>query len=289
LPACKSDADCQAAQPGATCANPGNIDLAKCDPPLPDDIVPPIVAEGWTSFRITDTNDNLIADASSANQKVSASAIPEDGVVRIYGLYGGTTATQAFIQVQSGSGGCAHHRPRTDSIAVDLEDGVLGTETSNYVELPLHGGYQKIQLTTSEVLRQGERSFAVEFGERCGMPLHPFVAILSWDAGRRRPADLDLNVWNTSGDLVFLGNKQARWGWFRHHHGRGPGPEIFFSPDASQGPFTIKVQFFSGKPRPIRGKVRIIRVIAGDVLDQTFRFTVNRPKDVVEIGTFRTQ
>ena len=121
-------------------------------------------------------------------------------MVRIHGAYGGT-ATQAFIQLQSGGAGCAHHRPRTDYIAVDLENGILASETTDFLELALHGGYQKIQLTTSDTLGRGERSFAIEIGERCGMPRFPFIAILTWDAGRRRPADLDLNVWNASDDL----------------------------------------------------------------------------------------
>jgi len=60
MPACKSDADCQTAQAGATCANAGNIDLAKCEPPTPDEIVPPLVAQGWTDFRITDTKGGTI-------------------------------------------------------------------------------------------------------------------------------------------------------------------------------------------------------------------------------------
>ncbi len=288
LPACKSDADCAAAQVGATCTNPGDVALAKCTPPMPDDITPPVVATGWTSFRITDENDQVIADASSVNQKIASSALPEGGLVRVYGTYSGS-ATQAYLQVQSGASGCAHHRPRTDYVAVDLENGVVATESTDFVELVLHGGCQKVQLSTSDTLGQGERSHTIQIGEQCAMPRSPFIAILSWEAGRRRPANLDLNVWNASGELVFVGNKQSRWGRFRHHHGRGPGPEVFISDMASEGPFTIKVQFFAGKPRPVRGKVRIIRIVGDDVRDQTFSFTVNRPKDVVEIGKFAAQ
>ena len=123
------------------------------------------------------------------------------------------------------------------------------------------------------------------------MPRFPFIALLTWAAGRRvgRSADLDLNVWNASGQLVYVGNPKWPWGRFRHHWGRGPGPEVFASFDAAQGPLTIKVQYFAGKPRPVHGKVRIIRLVGGDVSDRTFAFTVNRPKDVVEIGKFATQ
>ena len=119
------------------------------------------------------------------------------------------------------------------------------------------------------------------------MPRHAFIAILTWDAGPRRPADLDLNVWNAAGELVFVGRKQARWGHLRRH-GRGPGPEVFIAFDANEGPFTVKVQFFSGRPREVTGKLRIFRTVDGRFRDETFRFTVNRPKDVAEIGVFST-
>ena len=83
---------------------------------------------------------------------------------------------------------------------------------------------------------------------------------------------------------MFVGSKQAAWGQLKDS--KGPGPEVFESSDVSQGPFTIKVQFFSGKPRAIEGKVRILRSVAGEFMDDTFVFTVGRPKDVAEIGVF---
>jgi hypothetical protein len=287
LPACKSDADCRDGQPGAVCVNPGDVALAKCEAPLPGEIVSPPSATGWTGFRITDTSDKLITDASSADQSVPTANLPENGLIRVHADYSGT-ATTGYVLVQSGGHDCPNAPPRTDTIRADIKNGGFATDAGNFVEVPLTGGYQKIQLSTSDVLGQGERSFTIEVGEPCAPPAHAFTAILSWDAGPGQPADLDLDVWNTAGELVFVGNKQAAWGKLAHE-GKGPGPEVFESDDPTQGPFTIKVQFFSGKPRNVDGKVRLIRIVGGQVLDDTFTFTVDHPKDVAEIGVFPSQ
>ena len=114
MPACTSDADCQAGQPGAFCENPGDVALAACHAPLPGEICPPIAVQGWTGFRVTDTSGTLIVDASAEGKVVAT--VPADGVVRIYGDYGGA-AKHVFVQVQSGGATCANSPPRTDFIA----------------------------------------------------------------------------------------------------------------------------------------------------------------------------
>jgi hypothetical protein len=285
LPACSSDAECALAQKGAYCTDPGDVALAACQPPEPAEIVPPDEATGWTSFRVTDGNGNLLAEASADNAAIAAGAIPVDGIVRVYGTYTGA-ATTAFIQVQSGGQGCADVPPRTDFVAVALVDGHLASGKGDYVEVFLHGGYQKLSLSTSAALGQGDRSFAVEVGEACAPPQRVFIVMLTWAAGPSQPADLDLSVWSAAGELVFAGRKQAAWGRLAREEREGPGPEIFWADDASQGPFTVKVQFFSGRPRDIEGKVRIIRSLGGQVHDDSYVFTVRRPKDIAEIGVF---
>jgi hypothetical protein len=287
LPVCSADEDCQAAQPGAYCSHPGDVELARCEPPEPAEIVPPVEALGWTALLVTDADGDVLADAGSDNQRIAAGDLPEDGVVRIHGGYDGS-ATTAFIQLQSGGQSCPNLPPRTDFIAVDLVDGELASERGAYVELVLHGGYQKLQLSTSDVLGDGESSYVVEIGEPCTPPTHPFVATLSWDAGPGQPADLDLVVWNGDGELVFVGKKQAAWGRLALE-GKGPGPEVFEATDTAQGPFTVKVQFFSGKPRDIEGKLRIQRTVDGQLRDETFGFIVSRPKDVAVIGVFAAE
>jgi hypothetical protein len=285
LPACDSDADCEAGQPGAFCENPGDVALAACHAPLPAEIIPPPAPQGWTSCRVTDSDDNVLADASSANASVSAAAIPDDRIVRVYGDFDGS-ATDVYVQVQSGGSSCANFPPRTDYIPVSVLGGQIASDKGSYVELALHGGYQRIQLTTSDTLGVGERSFVVQFGEPCAPPEHAFTAILTWDDGLD-PVDLDLSVWNGDGRVLCTGSKQSGWGQLRD--GKSPGPEVFWSDDVSQGPFTIKVQFFCGRPRPIAGKVRIIRTLAGQLVDETHAFTVDRPKVVAEIGVFAAQ
>ena len=161
------------------------------------------------------------------------------------------------------------------------------TDKGAFVELALHGGYQRIQLSTSETLGVGERSFVVEFGAPCAPPAHAFTAILTWDAGLEGSVDLDLNVWNAKRKGVCVGHQQEAWGQLKHS--KGPGPEVFESDDVAQGPFTVKVQSFCGPPGAIQGKLRVIRTLRGQLLDESFVFRVERPGDVAEIGVFAAE
>ena len=284
IPACTSDADCEAGQPGAFCENAGDAALAACHAPLPGEICPPIAVQGWTGFRITDSSGVLIVDASAEGKVVAT--VPADGIVRVYGGYGGA-ASDVFVQVQSGGSSCPNAPPRTDFIAARLVGGEFVTDKGNYVELALHGGQQRIQLSTSATLGVGERSFVVEFGAPCAPPAHAFTAILTWDAGRDGSVDLDMNVWNTSRKGVCVGHKQEAWGKLKHS--KGPGPEVFESDDVAQGPFTIKVQSFCGPSGAINGKLRIIRTLGGQLRDESFQFSVAQPGDVAKIGVFAAQ
>jgi hypothetical protein len=288
LPACDDDDDCRAAQPGAVCVNPGDVATAACRPPSPGEVVPPPQAAGWTALRVTDAaGAAALADAGAGDGAIAAAAVPADGLVRVYGTYAGAAA-KAFLHVQSGGTACGAAVPCTDHLTADIVDGHLATAEGDFLRVVLHGGYQKLQLSTSEVVGEGERSYTVEVAERCAPPKRPFAAALTWEAGPGEPADLDLAVWNAAGDLVFLGNKQAAWGRLAHE-GKGPGPEVFESDDPGQGPFTIKVRFFCGKPRDVRGKVRITRTVGGAPLDESYAFTVRRPKDVVDVGVFASR
>jgi hypothetical protein len=284
LPACTSDADCEAGQPGAFCEHPGEVALAACHAPLPGEVCPPLAVQGWSAFRVTDASGALLVDASSEGKHVAA--VPADGVVRIYGNYVGV-ATKVYIQVQSGGASCANSPPRTDFVAANIVGGELLTDKGGFVELALHGGQQRIQLSTSETLGVGERSFVAELGAPCAPPAHAFTAILTWDAGLDGSVDLDLNVWNATKKGVCVGHQQEAWGKLRHS--KGPGPEVFESDDVAQGPFTIKVQSFCGPPRPVQGKLRIIRTIQGQLLDESYVFSVARPRDVAEIGVFAAE
>ncbi|MEO8178616.1 MAG: hypothetical protein ABI895_07275 [Deltaproteobacteria bacterium] len=286
LPACSSDETCNAGQPGAFCENPGDVALAACHAPLPEEIVPPVVAVGWTGCRITDSNGTLLVDASAEGKVVAAAALPADGIIRVYGDISGA-ATKAYVQVQSGGASCPNSPPRTDFIPVDIAGGQLATDKGGYLELSLHGGYQRVQLSTSDTLGAGERSFVVQFGTPCAPPAHDFTAILTWDAGHGDPIDLDLNVWNGDGNSLCVGRKKSNWGQLRES--KCPGPEVFESDDASQGPFTIKVQSFCGRQRTIQGKVRIIRRFGGQLVDKSYVFNIAQPGDVAEIGVFAAE
>ena len=287
LPRCTSDEDCSAGQPGAYCSDPGDVALAACNPPVAGEIVPPVEPLGFTGLRVLDASGNLVADASAGNQIVAPDMLPADGLVRIEGDYDGS-ATIAYLQVQTGGQACPNVPPHTDFIPVEIVDGKLASSVGPFVSLALTGGQQKIQLTTSAALGEGDRSWVVELGEPCAAPAHPFIATLSWEAGPGQPADLDISVWSGSGELVFVGNKQAAWGQLALE-GKGPGPEVFQADDATQGPFTIKVEFFSGKPRDLEAKLRILRTVGGQAIDESFTFVVSHPKDIAEIGVFAAE
>lgn len=278
--ACTSDDDCQAGQPGAWCdliASP-----VACRAPAPGEIVPPVEVTAWTSFTLVGADDAVLADASAGNATLGIDSIPETGLAEVRADYDGDAET-AFVHVQSGGQECPDLQPRTDHFEVEIVDGKVAGEVY------LHGGHQKILVSTSAVLGEGDQTFAIEVGEPCALPRHPFVAIMSWDAGPSEPADLDLNIWSADGELVHIGSKQAGWGQLAREGRQGPGPEVFRASDVSAGPFTIKAQFFSGRPRDIEGKLRLLRIIDGTVRDDSFVFTVSRPKDVAEIGVFESE
>jgi hypothetical protein len=284
LPACSADADCDAAQPGAYCTDPGDVALATCNPPAAAEIIPPDEPAGWIGMRVADSGGTVLVDASADNQAIATTDVPSDGVLHVTAEYDGD-ASVGYLQVQSGGQSCPNLPPRTDYFPVSIVDGVVSSEEGPFVRLAALGGYQKIQLTTDAVLGEGDGSFVVEVGEPCAPPEFPFVATLSWDAGPGEPADLDLSVWNADGELVFVGNKQAAWGQLALD-AKGPGPEVFVAEDADQGPFTVKVEFFSGKPRELEAKLRVQRTDGGQLIDDTFTFVVEHPKDVAEIGVF---
>lgn len=291
LPACRSDEDCGAAQPGAFCSDAGDVQLAACNPPTPGELVAPAEALGFTGLRLTDLAGNVLADAGAGNQMLAATDLT-DRLVRVQADYDGAD-TPAFLHVQSGSQLCPDLLPTTDSIPVRIVSGALLTDAGDFLELALTGGYQKLQLSTSEISGESTaagQSFTIEVGDAtaCTPPADPFIATLSWQAGPGEPADLDLSVWNAAGDLVFVGSKQAAWGQLAID-AKGPGPEVFAATDAAQGPFTVKVTFFSGKPRDIAAKLRIQRSAGGVALDDTFTVHVARPKDVAEAGVFAAQ
>jgi hypothetical protein len=288
LAACRSDAECSAGQPGAFCADPGDVALAECRPPAPGELVAPSEALGFTGLRVTDVAGNVIADASAGNEILDVATLA-DRLVRVQADYDGAD-TDAFLHVQSGSQLCPELPPTTDSIPIRIEGGAIVSDAGDFLELSLTGGYQKLQLSTSEIAGEPTadgQSFTIEVGDAmaCAPPADPFIATLSWDAGPGEPADLDLSIWNAAGELVFVGSKQAAWGQLALE-AKGPGPEVFVATDAAQGPFTVKVTFFSGKPRDIAAKLRIQRSVGGVALDDTFTVNVAKPKDVAEAGVF---
>ena len=53
-----------------------------------------------------------------------------------------------------------------DTVSAEQPICAIATDKGGFVELALHGGYQRVQLSTSETLGVGERSFVVELGAR---------------------------------------------------------------------------------------------------------------------------
>ena len=250
----------------------------------PAEVCAPIAVQGWSGFRVTDTSGALIVDASGEGKKVAT--VPADGIVRVYGDYVGA-ATRVYIQVQSGGASCANSPPRTDFITASIVGGALLTDKGDFVELALHGGYQRIELSTSETVGLGERSFVVEFGAPCAPPAHAFTAILTWDAGVDNSVDLDLNVWNATRKGVCVGHRQEAGA--SSSTARGRARKCSRATTSPRGPSRIKVQSFCGPQGPVAGKLRIIRTLAGQLVDESYVFSVERPGDVAEIGVFAAE
>jgi hypothetical protein len=295
--ACKADADCAKAQPGAYCTDPGDVAKAKCHPPEPAECTPPPKPPppnqpqpGWAKFLLKDpANDKVIADASTANQVVPRAALPPDGRVRVVAEYTGPSP-KAFLQVQSGGSSCtdASLKPSTDYLGIPISNKQLGGADGDFMDRVMHGG----QISDNPALGQGERSFTIDIGDRCSKPAQALVAYLYWDGGKDDPVDLDLNIWNGKGQHVFVGFKNSSWGALRQHT-RAPGPEVFASAaygtalQGNQGPYNMKVVFFSGKPRPVEGRLYLVRLLPGKVVSRTtYKFVLNKPNDVAEIGVF---
>ncbi len=282
VPDCSSDADCEAGMAGSYCENPGTQD-ATCMPPDENEIIPP--AESlWTTFKITDDEENVLGDAST--QSVAFTTDKE--ILRVYGSYTGDEK-DAYVMVQTGSQSCGDFEPKLDVIQVPLVDSSLQGGKGDYVEVYNYGGYMKISLTTNPANGEGDRSFVVEVGEECQKPEQPFTAILTWEVEQEDRIDIDLHVWNAAEEQCYYGSKKKDWGELDLDDRKGPGPEVFtvLPGHEADGPYIIKARYFSGRSDAVNCKVRIIRVLpTGGVEDKSYTFTLTTPKEVYDIGQF---
>ncbi|RJO67226.1 MAG: hypothetical protein C4523_10065 [Myxococcales bacterium] len=290
LPACAQDADCVAAsgQEGSFCKDPG-AETAECMPPDPNEIIPPAEPQGWTVFKILDSEGGDIIDASAASDtayKIDQATAENNTVVRVYGEYDGD-ATVAYVMVQTGSQKCLNFEPKIDYLEVPIADGKLAGGKGDFVEVYLYGGYMKIQLTTSNVNGEGDRSMLVEVGNECELPSAPLTVILSWTVGEGQNADIDLHAWNKDEEQCYYANKNPGWGALDIDDRRGPGPEVFQASDAAAGPFTVKVRYYSGGISPVQCKVRVIKNSASEGFsDTSYTFDLANPRDIFEVGYF---
>ena len=290
-PACSTDEDCVVALgvEGAYCENPGDVDLAVCNEPDPNEIIPPAEPTGFTVFKIQDANGSDLLDASAAQETsyvLTQTQAEANEIVRVYGEYSGDEET-AYVMVQTGSQKCSDLPPKIDFIEVAIVDGKLAGGKGDYVEVYMHGGYMKIQLTTSSTNGEGERSMLVEVGDECQPPSVPLTVILSWEVAEGERADVDLHTWNAAEEQCYYGRKTTDWGELDIDDRNGPGPEVFTVLDDSKGPFVVKVRYFSGWVSPLSGKVRVIYYNdSSGLVDNTFSFTLNDPGDIVDIGIF---
>jgi hypothetical protein len=239
-PACVTDDDCV----DGVCGANAETGLPECQAMDPNEIIPPDAPDPtWTSFKVMDASGAELADASTDNQTVSEAVANANAIVRVSGSYTGEE-TVAYVMIQTGSIECGDgFEPKIDYIEVPIIDGKINGGKGDFLEVYLYGGYMKVQLSTSNINGEGERSSVVEFGTTCMQPENPLTVILSWNVPADNPAaraDIDLHAWNAAGEQVYYGSKVKSWGQLDVDDRRGPGPEVFtVTPDGSTvGPVT---------------------------------------------------
>ncbi len=286
-PACVTDEDCLE----GTCGVNETTGLAECQAADPNEIIPPAEPDAaWTVFKVQDSSGTDIVDASTENQVLGAQVVQDNTLVRVYGEYSGAETT-AYVMVQTGSMACDGMEPKIDYVEVPIVDGKLNGGKGDYFEVYLYGGYMKVQLSTSNINGEGERSTVVEFGDNCMAPENPLTVILSWTIPEDDPtarADIDLHAWNADGEQCYYGRKIQSWGQLDVDDRRGPGPEVFtVTPDGQgNGPITIKVRYFSGRIQPVPCKVRVIHWDGTTLNDNSYEFELSEPREIFEVGVF---
>lgn len=286
-PACVSDDDCV----DSFCGVNDETGLPECQPPDPNEILPPVTPDPtWTSFKVLKNDGAELVDATTENKTVSNQLVQANSIVRVYGEYTGEQ-TSAFVMVQTGSSACGEGmEPKIDYIEVPIIDGKLNGGKGDFLEVYLYGGYMKVQLSTSNINGEGERSNVVEFGEACLAPENPLTVILSWnvpdDPSMR--ADVDLHAWNAAEEQVYYARKVRPWGQLDVDDRKGPGPEVFtVTPSGGNvGPITIKVRYFAGRISPVQCKVRVIHWNGSNITDRSYEFELVNPRDIFEVGVF---
>ncbi len=133
---------------------------------LPDEIVPPAEPLGWTRLRIKDSEGEVLADASEANQRIETNDIPDDGVVRIYAEFDGDE-THAYIQLAERADASARTcRPAADLIPVEIVDGQLERSVRG-----ARAAWRLLQLQLDERRAWRRRAqLPVEIGDAQGRP-----------------------------------------------------------------------------------------------------------------------
>lgn len=199
------------------------------DIPAGDD---PVAA--WVSYTITDKSGSPVyGDASAASVEADVTCGASfPSVLQVHGTAVNTSATEAYIRIQFGSGDSATYR----TIATPIVDGEIDQAIS------LTGGYAVVQLDLDETLDGVNESYTISFCDREEPPAQEMLTILTWD---KDDTDVDTHIYSGTEEVAYYSLSQS-WGDLDIDDVDGFGPETFTTKTSTWGNlYGVRVHYYS--------------------------------------------
>lgn len=281
---CTSDADCDDADASTSDFCLEDATCGHCTASQPDDDeLPPVTTTTWRGFAAFDTDETLLADATDADVQLRASAASErTRVLLVRGRLEGATG-RAFLRIQTGASSCSEQEATTELLPVELDaDGRVVSEKGDYQAIPLTGGYQVLQLASTDTA-DALVSHRITIGTRCALPGNELKVIMSWDTDGD---DVDLHVWNGAGEETAWTSLTSSYGAQDLDDVWGFGPEVFTSNEGHTGDsYSVRVHYFRGGERP-NVTLRVLQTDGTCLVDETFVVTLTESWQWIDVGNF---
>ncbi len=281
---CTTDQGCDDADAATSdfCLEDGTC--GHCTPSAPDDDeLPPVAQTQWASFLAFDLDEASLADATSEDVRLALSATAErTRVLLLRGqLVGGTG--RAFLRIQTGASSCSEQEATTELLPVELDaDGRVVSEKGDFQAVPLTGGYQVLQLASSDAA-DALVSHRITVGTRCALQPNELKVIMSWNTDGD---DVDLHVWNRDGEETAYTNLDSSYGWLDIDDVWGFGPEVFTAKEGHDGDsYSVRVHYYRGDEQP-DVTVRVLQTDGTCLVDDTFLVTLTESWQWIDLGNF---
>lgn len=221
----------------------------------------------WTAFSITGKGGSPVyGDASAANAQadVECGGLSFPSVLTVNATSTDTSATEAYLRIQFGSGEDATFR----TVTVPMSGGNITQDIS------LTGGYAVVQLDTNADLDGSGESYTVSFCEPSTPPGQELLTILTWDVD---DTDLDTHILS-EGDEIAYYSMSRDWGDLDIDDTNGFGPETVTStPETSGRNYEVQVHYYSDHGNgPATATMRVVYVDpSGAICDVTASQAMN--------------